>query len=181
MSVFSSDPDSKYLTVGCQQRFVPATGACLVYKPQQAFLAYLDDPGRISVILKTATPIDSIIPEHFHLPLYMYQTSPLHISPYNLFVKMPRSQNDPILEFFQCGKHPKFKTIFGLSLPNLSSNCTNFCNLVHHYINVKLVEMGGEDLLTRVLTYDAISEVSQYDFDMENLTVHPKHVTLPNN
>ena len=28
---------------------------------------------------------------------------------------------------------------------------------------------------------DAIFEVSQYDSDMEKLTVHPKYVTPPNN
>ena len=41
--------------------------------------------------------------------------------------------------------------------------------------------MGGEYLITRVLTYNFISEVSQYEFDMENITVYPKHVTISNN
>ena len=35
--------------------------------------------------------------------------------------------------------------------------------------------------MPRVLTADAISEVSQYDFDMEKMTVFPKHFKLPSN
>ena len=41
--------------------------------------------------------------------------------------------------------------------------------------------MGVEDLITRVLTSGNISEVIQYDFDMENMKVYIKHVTLTNN
>ena len=32
-----------------------------------------------------------------------------------------------------------------------------------------------------MLTSEAISEVSQYDFDMEKLTVYSKHAMLPDN
>ena len=35
--------------------------------------------------------------------------------------------------------------------------------------------------MPRVLTADAISEVSQYDFDMDKMTVFPKHSKLPSN
>ena len=41
--------------------------------------------------------------------------------------------------------------------------------------------MGRDDLIKRVLTYDAISKFSHYDFDMEKLIVYPKHVNIPNN
>ena len=41
--------------------------------------------------------------------------------------------------------------------------------------------MGAENLITRILTSDAILEVRQYNFEMEKITVHPRHVTLPNN
>ena len=39
--------------------------------------------------------------------------------------------------------------------------------------------MGAQDLLSIVLTPDAISEVSQYKSRMESLYVSPKHVKLP--
>ena len=45
----------------------------------------------------------------------------------------------------------------------------------------KLIETGAENIISRVLTSDTISEVSQYDFDMEELSVTIKHVKLPNN
>ena len=41
--------------------------------------------------------------------------------------------------------------------------------------------MGGENLIPRVLTSDAMLEVSQYDSDIDKLIVHPKHVTTPKN
>ena len=43
---------------------------------------------------------------------------------------MPMSQTDPLTVFIQCGKHTKLRKIFGLSLPDISPNCTNFRNLV---------------------------------------------------
>ena len=41
--------------------------------------------------------------------------------------------------------------------------------------------MGGEDLISRVLMLEAVSEVSQYELDMDKLIVYTKHVTLPDN
>ena len=71
--------------------------------------------------------------------------------------------------------------VIGLNLPDISLNCTNFCSLPPHHINAKLTELGAEKLITRILTLDTIPEISQYDFDMENMTVHPMHVKPPNN
>ena len=53
--------------------------------------------------------------------------------------------------------------------------------MVPHYRNEILTDLGGEDLLSRVLMADTIYKVSQYSFDTEKLTVYPKHVTLTNN
>ena len=41
--------------------------------------------------------------------------------------------------------------------------------------------MVAEDLVSQFLTQDYISEVSQYDFNMEYITVLPKHIKLPKN
>ena len=53
--------------------------------------------------------------------------------------------------------------------------------MVPHYLNTILTYLGAQDLVPQLLTADVISEVSQYDFIKEELTVHPKHVTLPRN
>ena len=39
--------------------------------------------------------------------------------------------------------------------------------------------MGAQDLLSRVLTPNAIAEVSHYEFKMESLNVSPKNLKLP--
>ena len=69
--------------------------------------------------------------------------------------------------------------IFGLTLPDLNPHISNFCNLNSHYLYVKIIDLGSEDLAPRVLTADSISEVSQHDFNMNNLTCTPKHVKIP--
>ena len=84
ISALSSDPESKYLTSGWQQRFVPSPGACLAYQPHRTFSAYLVYSGRVFVISDTVSPIDSVPPDHFHHPIYMEPESPLFISPYNI-------------------------------------------------------------------------------------------------
>ena len=68
---------------------------------------------------------------------------------------------------------------FGITLPDLDRNSSNLCNLTSHYIYDKLIELEAEYLAPRVLTIDSISEVSQYDVDMNNLTATPKYVKLP--
>ena len=83
--------------------------------------------------------------------------------------------------FLQCGRHTKFGTIFGLSIPDLQVNCLDLCDRVHHFLYAKLTELGAEDLASRVLTEDAISEVTQCDFNIEEITVTPKHARLPSN
>ena len=45
----------------------------------------------------------------------------------------------------------------------------------------QIIELGSEDLSTRVLTIDSISGVSQYNFNTKDISVSPKHVKLPNN
>ena len=53
--------------------------------------------------------------------------------------------------------------------------------LIFHYLYEKLTDLGGEDLVPIFLTAESIYEVTQYDFDMENLTVTPKHIKLTKN
>ena len=110
----------------------------------------------------------------------MYPDSPLFISPYNIISKMPRSHIYPLPAFLQCGKHSKHGSIFDLSLPELSLNCENFYTKAPHDLNAILTNLGGEYLVSRVFSADAISEVSQYNFNMKKMTVVPKHVKLPN-
>ena len=44
-----------------------------------------------------------------------------------------------------------------------------------------MVRILSEDLSSCVLTHDAISDVSQYGFNIQDLSVTPKHVKPPNN
>ena len=142
---------------------------------------YLEDLGKISVIPERVEAIESLIPEHFHLPLSMDKESYIHIYTFNIVVKMPRAPTDNIPTFLQCGQHTKFGTIFGLSLPDLSVNCSDFCNRVPYFLYFKLTGLGEEYLASRFLTVDAISKVTQYDLYTENLTVTPKNVILTSN
>ena len=50
-----------------------------------------------------------------------------------------------------------------------------------HFLYAKLTELGAEDLASTVLTEDAISEVSQYDFNTKYLSITPKKVNPPIN
>ena len=107
--------------------------------------------------------------------------SPPFISPYNILSKIPRSHLDPLLVFLQCGKHSKLGTIYSISIPELSIDFTNSCSMVPNYLNNNFTNLGGKDLVSRVITEDAISGFSQYNFDMGKLTVYSKYVTLPKN
>ena len=71
LSAFSSDSDLKYLTSGIQQPFVPVPGSCIFYQPHRDFSVYLANSGIILVMAEISKAIDFLIPEHFHLPLYM--------------------------------------------------------------------------------------------------------------
>ena len=110
------------------------------------------------------------------------ETNPiLHICPLNLVTKIPRSVSNKHPTFLQYGKHSKFGSIFGISLSNLSTSLSNFCNIVPHYLHAKLTELGDEDLSSQVLTPYKISKVRQYDFSTEDLSVNPKDVKLSSN
>ena len=104
LSALLSKPQAKYRTTGCQQRFVPYPGACLVYQPHQTFLAYLYNSVRMSIIPETEKIIDSVIPKIFYKLISQYITSPLYITPYTLISQMPRSGFNSLLAFLQCGK-----------------------------------------------------------------------------
>ena len=118
LSTIFYDPDSKYLTSGYQQRFVSSPWDCLEYQPHCALCAYLEDLGRMSVILDTVSPIDSVLPDYFHHLICMEPESPLFISPYNIRSKIPLSHLYPLTEFIQCGKNSKM----ALSLPSAYLN-----------------------------------------------------------
>ena len=42
-----------------------------------------------------------------------------------------------------------------------------------------MTDLGAEKLTPRILTADALSEVMQYELNMNNTTVYSKHTTLP--
>ena len=69
--------------------------------------------------------------------------------------------------------------IFFLTLPDLNPQSSNFYYLIFHYPYAKLTELGEEYLVAIFLIAESIYEVTQYEFDMENLTVTPKHIKLP--
>ena len=95
--------------------------------------------------------------------------------------KIPRSASNHQPYFLQYGRHSKFGSTFGINPSYLSTNFSNYYYLVYNYIHAKLIKLGPEDLSYLVFTSDAISEVSQHEFNMEELTVSPKHVKLPRN
>ena len=144
---------------------LPTPGACIAFEPKRSFVAYLVDTGRISFISYSAIPIDYIQPEQFHPPLTTDETSPLFISPYNIISKIPRSSSDPLPAFLNCGRHTKLGIVFGVILPNLSLNCTNVCIILPHYLNAIMTDIGAGNLVPRILTADALSEVSQFKFN----------------
>ena len=135
LSALSYDTDSNHLMSGFQKRFVPSPGACLTYQPHHAFYAYLVDLGRMSLILDTVPPKDSVFPDHFHHPILMDPESPLFISTYNIIPKIPRSHLDPLPEFLQCNKHSKHGSIYSLSLHERSLNCKKICCKAPHDLN----------------------------------------------
>ena len=49
--------------------------------------------------------------------------------------------------FLPFGKHYTVGTIFILVIPDLSSNCMAYCNLVLHFLHAKIMEIGAEDLI----------------------------------
>ena len=81
--------------------------------------------------------------------------------------------------FIQCGIHSNFGAIFGIRLPDLTPYRTAYCNIVPHYINEKLTQMGAQYILPRVLTPNATTEVSQNKLITESLNASPKYVKLP--
>ena len=72
-----------------------------------------------------------------------------------------------------------FCVIFGLSLPELTPYPTAYIKLVPQYLNSKMVEIGAEYLISRILTAEVISEVTQYNFDIPYLMVIPHPVKPP--
>ena len=139
------------------------------------------DPGRIYIIAEISEPIRSVITKNFQLPLSMDHKYPLHIPPYNIVANITRSQSDPSRSYSNVENTPIFGSIFVLSITYLLSNCMRFCNLVPQYINAKLKQMGGENLISRVLVSDSISDVSQYEFYMDHLSFTPTKFVLPRN
>ena len=138
LSVFSSNSELKYLTSGKQQRFVPSPGECIAYQIHRAFSEYLSDSRWISVIAeKVAEAIETLSPEHFHPPLSMDKECPIHMPPFNIVEKNPRTSSDKKPDFLKCGCYTKFGTISGLSLLDLPINCSGFCNNVTHFIYAK--------------------------------------------
>ena len=93
---------------------------------------------------------------------------------------MPISGSDTPSGFLQFGRLSKFVSICDISLQDLFSNCISFCNRVPHFLHAYLTKMEGSNLTSRVLTTDAISEVNQYGFDIEEISVTPKYFKLPN-
>ena len=158
LSTFFSDLNPKYIISGTQLWFLPDPGSCIVYQPHRYFTAYIEYSGQISVIYKRAEVIESLITENLHLPLSMSNDSPLHITPFSIVSKILRSYSVKQTLFIQCGQHSKSGSIFEISPPGLSINFPNLWNLVKHYLYAKLLELGEEDLSTRVMTTDRISK-----------------------
>ena len=88
---------------------------------------------------------------------------------------MPRKTTSviPIWQKSKLGK------IFGLTITDLNTHSSNFCNLTSHYLYTKLIDLGAEELPPILMTADSISEASQFYFNMKNFTVTLKHVKPP--
>ena len=83
-----SDPHLKYFTSGTQEHFTPAPGDCISYQPHIALSAYLAESGRISAIAEISESIETLIHKHFNINLSMDKYLPLHISLFNIVVKI---------------------------------------------------------------------------------------------
>ena len=103
-------------------------GSCLSYQPHRAFSSYIADSGSILGASNRSEPIFSLIAEHFHQPLYTQQDPPLHITPFILISRIPRSGSDSKPAFIQCVQYAKFGAIFGLILPGLTPCITAHSN-----------------------------------------------------
>ena len=101
---------------------------------------------------------------------------PLHILPLNLVAKITRPASHHQADFLQYIRQSKFGSIFGLIPLDLYTNCFNFCNLVPNFISAKIIELVTEDLYYQVINSDAIYEVLQCNFNMEDRTVSPKQI-----
>ena len=69
---------------------------------------------------------------------------PLHISPFIIVEKTPRSSYDKLPAFLKYGRHSKFGTIYGLSLPDLPINWSDLFNHIIYFLYAKLTELGAE-------------------------------------
>eukprot|EP00957_Ditylum_brightwellii_P114643 8742455-Ditylum_brightwellii.AAC.1 len=73
---------------------------------------------------------------------------------------MPRSENIKESAFFQVGRTDKDLEMKGLCIPALAKKAPEYANRIIHFINAKLKAIHANQYIKRVLTPEAISEVS---------------------
>ena len=94
---------------------------------------------------------------------------------------MQRYDSNYLPAFLKYGKHQKRGTIFGLCLLDMLVECQNYRNHVPHYLNTKLIFMSKEYLIHNILISKEISEVKQYNFNLQTMTDLYDHVLITDN
>ena len=130
----SSDPELKYITAGTQQNLFPTTAFFHCIPAPQSLLSV---SGRFRKDLSHhRNSRSNKIPHPWTLPSPPIHEKILrtpHIS-FQHSSKNPRTPTNKIPTFLKCGQHKQFRTIFVLRLPDLSVNCSDFCNHVIHFL-----------------------------------------------
>jgi hypothetical protein len=180
LQAFSSNPPTKYLTNATEQRFVPTPGALVCYNPKRQFQAYLTDTAKLTANAHTIITVPGFNAESFFNPLSLDPKNPFHgMSPYTILNAMPRNNTDKLPAFFQIGKVTKEKEIHAICIPALSSIAAAYGRKAVHYLAAKLEEIGGKAYLDRILTPEAVVEISQYKYDLTNHEVKPIDIEIP--
>eukprot|EP00957_Ditylum_brightwellii_P014280 1075269-Ditylum_brightwellii.AAC.1 len=115
----------------------------------------------------------------FYSPLMKGISSPFYISPYSISLEMPRSENNKESAFFQVGSTDEELEIKGLCIPALTKEVPEYTKRVTHFINAKLKAIHTDQYIKRVLTLEAILEVSQYNYNLKTHKITPKDVEMP--
>jgi hypothetical protein len=176
---FSSNPPKKYLTKGVNQRFVPAPGVMVCYEMTRSFQAFLSDTARIQSVQGSMVSLPGIKLDTFFTPLSEDSSSPFHFSPHSLALEMPRDGNNPESAFFQLGQTDKETEIKGLCIPALTKMAPIYAKKMAHFINAKLRTMCADAYLERILTPEAVLEVSQYEYNMKTHKITPIDMEMP--
>eukprot|EP00957_Ditylum_brightwellii_P007610 575942-Ditylum_brightwellii.AAC.1 len=101
------------------------------------------------------------------------------MTPQTMIVTIPRSEKDPNTAFYQMGLDSVGIQILGKTVPGLGKFTTTFVSHPPQYYKAVLKEMGGERVLSRILSSSALYRIDNYDYCLKsNMLTHmaPTHL-----